>query len=189
MALLRNAHYAAGLVALQLVFIIVIASVTGTKLKQSNGDCYLNLLPGAVCDFVFVTSGMCGLFAVLVGVGTFITLRQANTAGAFLPAIFGSLSFFTAFWWMVAAITFTKRAAQAEDDGLPEGSARTAVVALSWIESVLAFFAFLLVIHDRVKFRSWRLAQEKSRSLLDLEDRAAFKTEYASTQVGSTPIV
>jgi hypothetical protein len=41
----------------------------------------------------------------------------------------------------------------------------------------------------RVKFRSWRLAQEKSRSLLDLEDRAAFKTEYASTQVGSTPIV
>lgn len=50
---------------------------------------------------------MCGLFAVLVGVGTFITLQQANTAGAFLPAIFGSLSFFTAFWWMVAAITFT----------------------------------------------------------------------------------
>lgn len=39
-------------ICLQLVFIIVIASVTGTKLKQSNGDCYLNLLPGAVCECV-----------------------------------------------------------------------------------------------------------------------------------------
>lgn len=60
-------------------------------------------------SFAYVTAGLCGLFAVLLGVGVFVTLRQpAGTPGVFLPAIYGSLGLFTAFWWMVASITFTR---------------------------------------------------------------------------------
>jgi hypothetical protein len=57
---------------------------------------------------------MCGLFALLLGVGVFLTLRQPdNTPGVFLPAIYGSLGLFTASWWLVAAITFTSERRQA----------------------------------------------------------------------------
>ena len=145
---------------------------------------------------------MCGLFALIVALGAFISLRSsANSAAGFLPSIYGSLSLFTAFWWMVAAITFTselaaesaadrcaaacmrsvghiflhtwrflvsllyarrllltapccmacaaERGQQADDDGLEYGSARTTVIALSWIEAVLAFLSFALVVYDR----------------------------------------
>jgi hypothetical protein len=93
---------------------------------------------------------MCGLFALLLGVGVFLTLRQPdNTPGVFLPAIYGSLGLFTASWWLVAAITFTIRGDQASDDGLPYGSDRNAVIAFSWLSAIDAFFVFVLVVHDR----------------------------------------
>ncbi|EFN58727.1 hypothetical protein CHLNCDRAFT_56850 [Chlorella variabilis] len=173
-----------------LVFIAVISAVTATKLN-TGPECYLNLLPGQVCDFVYVSSGMCGLFALIVALGAFISLRSsANSAAGFLPSIYGSLSLFTAFWWMVAAITFTKRGQQADDDGLEYGSARTTVIALLWIEAVLAFLSFALVVYDRVLFRRFRLTVSKTKSLLDLEDQAEFKKAYVHTQaLGATPVV
>jgi len=35
---------------LQIIFAVVIPAVTSTVLDKSNGDCYLNLIPGRVCE-------------------------------------------------------------------------------------------------------------------------------------------
>lgn len=42
----------------------------------------------------------------------------------------------------------------------------------------------------RIKFRQWRYAQDRTRSMLDLEQQAEFKQAYVATQVlGATPVV
>lgn len=56
---------------------------------------------------------------------------------------------FAAFWWMAAAIAFTKRGAQATDAGLPATSARNAVIALSWLEFAAFVVAAVAVALDR----------------------------------------
>ncbi|KAL4441013.1 hypothetical protein ABPG77_010444 [Micractinium sp. CCAP 211/92] len=182
----RVVHYLFGLVALQIIFAVVIPAVTSTVLYPSEG-CYLNLLPGQVCQFAYVTSGFSLLFSLLLAAGGYVTLKQG--VSGFLPPIYGSLGLFGSFWWMVAAITFTQRGKQASDDGLPEESARNGVIALSWLEFILFLAAGVAVIYDRILFRRYRIAKDKTRSVLDLEQQAEFKQQYVHTQaLGATPV-
>lgn len=184
----RTAHFLAGLAVLQVVFAVVIPAVTSINLDKASAECYLNLLPGRVCDFAYVTSGFSLFFTLLLTAGTIGTLRQGP--GHFMAPIFASLSLFAAFWWMVAAITFTKRGQQAADDGLPEGSARTAVVALSWLEFALFILSAAAVLYDRVLYRQYRYRKDNTKSVLDLEQQREFKQSYVATQaLGSTPVV
>ncbi|PRW56331.1 hypothetical protein C2E21_5253 [Chlorella sorokiniana] len=176
-----------GFVALQIIFNITIPAVTSVQLNPGGGLCYLNLLKGSVCDFVYVTSGFGFLFSLVLLAPAISTLRGGQDR--FLEAIFGSLSLFGAFWWMVLAITITIRGGQATDAGYEGTTARNAVIGLSWIEAVLFFFSFLAVVYDRIAFRRYRAKMARSRSLLDLEQRTEFKQHYAATQVlGSTPL-
>lgn len=103
--------------------------------------------------FAYVTSGFSLLFSLLLSAGGYVTLKQG--ASGFLPSIYGSLSLFGSFWWMVAAITFTQRGKQASDDGLPEESARNGVIALSWLEFILFLAAGVAVIYDRCGGMAW----------------------------------
>ncbi|PSC69065.1 transmembrane of CMA family [Micractinium conductrix] len=182
----QAAKVQAGLIALQIVFGVAIPAVTSTVLDKGSTQCYLNLTPGRVCDFAYVTSGFSLFFSLLLAAGAVGTLRQ-GPAG-FLAPIWGSLGLFAAFWWLVAAITFMQRSKQADGKGLPEGSARDAVVALSWIQAILFFFSFLLVVYDRYAYRQYRLRRDSTRSMLDMEQAAQFKEHYVVTQVGSTPV-
>lgn len=140
-----------GCIALQVVFAVVIPIVTSVQL--SSGDaCYLNV-SGNVCSFAYVTSGFSLLFSILLAAGAASTLRAARKAPttSFLPGEAGSVGAFAAFWWMAAAIAFTKRGAQATDAGLPATSARGAVIALSWIEFAAFVVATVAVALDRVR--------------------------------------
>lgn len=176
-----------GFVALQIIFGITIPAVTSSVLNPGGNLCYLNLLKGSVCDFVYVTTGFGLFFSLLLLAPAIGTLRGGKDK--FLEAIFGSLSLFGAFWWMVLAITITIRGGQATDEGYPYTSARNGVIGLSWIEAVLFFFCFLAVVYDRIAFRRYRTKLDRSRSLLDLEQRAEFKQQYVATQaLGSTPL-
>lgn len=176
-----------GFIALQIIFAITIPAVTSAQLNPGGGSCYLNLLNGSVCDFVYVTSGFGLLFSLILLAPAIGTLRGGQDR--FLEAIFGSLSLFGAFWWMVLAITITIRGNQATDAGYQGTASRNGVVALSWLEAILFFFSFLAVVYDRIAFRRYRTKLDRSRSLLDLEQRAEFKQQYVATQVlGSTPL-
>ena len=79
--------------------------MTSTQLSEANGDCYLNLIPGRVCDFVYVTAGFSLFFSILLGLGVWSTLREGPRA--YLPNACAGVALFSSFWWMVAAITFT----------------------------------------------------------------------------------
>lgn len=183
----RGTHIVAGLVALQIIFAVVVPAVTSTVLDQGSAECYLNLLPGRVCDFAYVTSGFSLFFSLLLCVGVYTATRE-GVAGFMVP-IWASLSFFASFWWLVAAVTFMQRAKQASDKGLPFESARNAVVALSWLEFILFLLSGAAVVYDRVLYRQYRLRKDKTRSVLDLEQAAEFKQQYVHTQaLGATPV-
>lgn len=103
------------------------------------------------CSFAYVTSGISLFFSLLLALGTAATLRAARMAPhtTFLPAVCGSLAAFATFWWLVTAVTLTQRGRQASAAGLPAGSARNGVIALSWLEFVLFLAATAAVGYDR----------------------------------------
>lgn len=140
-----------GCIALQVVFAVVVPIVTSAQLS-SGGSCYLNQ-SGNVCSFAYVTSGFSLFFSILLALGTASTLRAVRKAPttSFLPGEAGSVAAFAAFWWMAAAIAFTKRGAQATDAGLPATSARNAVIALSWLEFAAFVVAAVAVALDRMR--------------------------------------
>lgn len=48
--LLPNPSCALARAFIQIVLAVIIAAVTATELDMANGDCYLNLVPGRVCE-------------------------------------------------------------------------------------------------------------------------------------------
>lgn len=154
---------------------------------------------------MYTTGGFSLFFSLLMVPHTVATLRGG--AGSFLQAIYGSLSIFAAFWWMVCAITITSeralplpacpgrtsraaeaparalrhasagstcacrtnttshflstllpsprshppavRGGQASDAGYQSGTARNAVIGLSWVQMVLFLAGFVAVVYDR----------------------------------------
>lgn len=103
------------------------------------------------CSFAYATSGFSLLFSLLLAAGAAATLRARHTAplSTFLPSECGGVATFAAFWWVAAAVTLTQRGKEASDAGLPEGSARGAVVAFSWIEFSLFLLATAVVALDQ----------------------------------------
>lgn len=78
--------------------------------------------------------------------GTASTLRSGP--GAFLAPVNGSVACFGAMFWLAAAVMATQRGKQAGDAGMPEASARNAVMVLSWFEFALYLVAVAAVAFD-----------------------------------------
>ncbi|GAB4822845.1 hypothetical protein N2152v2_009891 [Parachlorella kessleri] len=174
-----------GLAAAQIALGVIIPAVTSTKLNPP-GDCWLNLMPGSVCDFVYSTSGFSLLFSLLLAIPTLLFHLRATGKDASTPLIPAAshLALFGAFWWMVLAITITARGNQASDAGYPEESARGAVIAFSWIQMVLFLAVGVIVIFDR--FQVW-YARQKSKIPDDVSEESdegyAYTRAHAHTPV------
>lgn len=103
------------------------------------------------------------LFSLLLAGGWWAARRRP---AAPLHADCGALAGFAALWWFTTAMTATLRGAQANDEGLPQGGARGAVIALSWLQ-LAAFVAAWAAVQ-------WsRLAHARARSLAAKEAAAA----------------
>ena len=82
-----------------------------------------------------------------------------------------------------------ERGQQGTSKGYPGTAARNAVMAMAWLEFVLFLAAGCTVIYDRYAYRRWRILTDHTRSKLEMEEAAQFKQAYATTQVGSIPLV
>ncbi|KAI3436460.1 hypothetical protein D9Q98_005877 [Chlorella vulgaris] len=146
----RAVHVVSGVVALQVVFAVVISILSSTALTGSDGACYLNL-SGGTCQFLAITGYFSLLFSTMAAAGAYFTLRSGP--GSYVPSAVGHIQAFGSLWWLAAAATATARGQQAADSGLPQGSARTGVMVLSWLEFALFVCAVLAVAYDRVMQR------------------------------------
>lgn len=102
---------------------------------------------GSYRRFLAITGYFSLAFSVVTALGVAATLRAGPAAH--LPTAVGSLQAFGSLWWLAAAVTATKRGQQAAGAGEPEGSARDAVIGLSWVELALYLAGTAAVIYDR----------------------------------------
>ena len=83
----------------------------------------------------------------------------------------------------------TERGQQGTAKGYPGTSSRDAVMASAWLEFVLFLAAGCAVLYDRYAYRRWRILTDHTRTKLEMEEQAQFKQAFATTQVGSIPLV
>jgi hypothetical protein len=111
-------------------------------------DCLapLTRASATVCRFLAITGYFSLLFSTIAAAGAYFTLRSGP--GSYVPSAVGHIQAFGSLWWLAAAATATARGQQAADSGLPQGSARTGVMVLSWLEFALFVCAVLAVAYD-----------------------------------------
>lgn len=110
-----------------------------------------------------ITCGFSLLFSLLLAGGWWAARRRPDAP---LHVDCAALAGFASLWWFTTAMTATLRGAQASGEGLPQGGARGAVIALSWLQ-LLAFVAAWAAV-------TWsRLTHARARSLAAKEAAAA----------------
>ncbi|PRW56251.1 20S proteasome beta subunit type beta 5 isoform B [Chlorella sorokiniana] len=180
--------FAAALVA-QIALGVVIPVIVSTSLSP-EGSCLLNT-SGNTCLFIQITAGFSLFFSVLLAIAGIAAARQQPPSPPALADESTSISAFAILWWTVAALTATIRGQQASDAGLPENSARTAVIALSWLALAAFIASWAAATFDRIKeaHRLAKLRRTTSQREADIlaAEKAALKQQAPAVPSGTPP--
>ncbi|KDD74860.1 hypothetical protein H632_c1027p0 [Helicosporidium sp. ATCC 50920] len=132
--------------------ILAISSIILTSQSLDTGAlCLVNVDPASsrsqTCDFVYVSAPFLIVFTLTIVAAvarshlilkrSLLELPSSTSASNLSKPLVGGgtigISFFAGFWALVLALTLTLRGSQATSQGLPEQSAREALMALVWI--------------------------------------------------------
>ncbi|KAI7843853.1 hypothetical protein COHA_002404 [Chlorella ohadii] len=168
---------------------VVIPIIVSTKLSP-DGSCLLNT-SGNTCLFIEITAGFSLFFSVLLAIAGVAAAQQQPPSPPALADEATSVSAFAVLWWTVAALTATIRGQEASNAGLPETSARTAVIALSWLLLAAFIATWAAATYDRIKesqrqAKLRRTTSQREADYLEAE-KAMLKQAAAAVPSGVPP--